>query len=517
MKTIFGVVIALLLLLNGAWAQPCGALPNNLTNGTVADATQVMGNFNALLTCINGIGINAGTAGQVGYYASTGSVISGESLSNLIDSSIGSTQGSILYRDSGGWQALAPGAAGQFLETQGIGENPQWASTSGGSELIPVNAQSGTTYTVASSDLGKLVTFSNTAAQTVTLPQAGSTGFLAGWYAYFRSNGTGLVTFNTTSSTIGGQSHWYLQNGSNVIVVSDGTNWQVYSQLGFLGSQSAFSLQVPDNAATGGNARGTTAVDLQLSRAAASDVASGTNAVAMGVSNTASGQSAIALGDSNTVSATYSLASGSSNSVTTNGFEVALGASNTVSGLAAQAMGEYNTASGSYSFVQGTRGNDRGNEGAQIMAQTEAGGAGAQLETYVLTASTSSSTAVRLTYGRGTASAATCAALGNYEGYIIRVDLIAYDTTSSHWWTFALGYNTPALIFRGANAASTTIGTGNPIFIAGGTDASAPTISTVPTLTADTTNGCPNISFTPPSGNTDTIHVAAALHVVMRN
>jgi hypothetical protein len=29
------------------------AVPNNLTNGTTADATQVMGNFNALLSCVN--------------------------------------------------------------------------------------------------------------------------------------------------------------------------------------------------------------------------------------------------------------------------------------------------------------------------------------------------------------------------------------------------------------------------------------------------------------------------------
>jgi hypothetical protein len=36
-------------------AQNCGALPNTLTNGTLADATQVMANFNQLLNCINGL------------------------------------------------------------------------------------------------------------------------------------------------------------------------------------------------------------------------------------------------------------------------------------------------------------------------------------------------------------------------------------------------------------------------------------------------------------------------------
>jgi hypothetical protein len=35
-----------------AFAQSC-SIPNTLTNGTNADATQVMANFNALLNCVN--------------------------------------------------------------------------------------------------------------------------------------------------------------------------------------------------------------------------------------------------------------------------------------------------------------------------------------------------------------------------------------------------------------------------------------------------------------------------------
>jgi hypothetical protein len=45
-----------------AQAQNCGALPNTLTNGTLADATQVMANFNQLLTCINAL-VPAGGSG----------------------------------------------------------------------------------------------------------------------------------------------------------------------------------------------------------------------------------------------------------------------------------------------------------------------------------------------------------------------------------------------------------------------------------------------------------------------
>ncbi|MBW0005453.1 MAG: hypothetical protein JO216_18420 [Hyphomicrobiales bacterium] len=55
MKAILTAAFALLLTCAGAQAQNCGPLPNQLTNGTTADANQVMANFNSLLTCINNV------------------------------------------------------------------------------------------------------------------------------------------------------------------------------------------------------------------------------------------------------------------------------------------------------------------------------------------------------------------------------------------------------------------------------------------------------------------------------
>jgi hypothetical protein len=105
----------------------CPALPNNLANGQVADASQVMANFTTLSGCINSNGIvSAGSAGQIGIYGLTGSTISGETLSDVIDLSFGTAQGSILYRGAGGWVALAPGTPSQVLSTGGPGANPSW-------------------------------------------------------------------------------------------------------------------------------------------------------------------------------------------------------------------------------------------------------------------------------------------------------------------------------------------------------------------------------------------------------
>jgi hypothetical protein len=53
-------------------------------------------------------------------------------LTALIDEAIGSSQGDILYRDSGVWKVLAPGTSGNFLKTQGASANPTWAAQAAG-------------------------------------------------------------------------------------------------------------------------------------------------------------------------------------------------------------------------------------------------------------------------------------------------------------------------------------------------------------------------------------------------
>lgn len=67
------IVAGLLLMLisiGAASAQSCGAVPNTLTNGTNADATQVMANFNAVVNCVNNLraaqlnAVNSWSAGQ---------------------------------------------------------------------------------------------------------------------------------------------------------------------------------------------------------------------------------------------------------------------------------------------------------------------------------------------------------------------------------------------------------------------------------------------------------------------
>lgn len=45
---------------------------------------------------------------------------------------ISTTRGAVIYRGLLGWAALAPGAAGNFLKTNGAGADPAWAAAGGG-------------------------------------------------------------------------------------------------------------------------------------------------------------------------------------------------------------------------------------------------------------------------------------------------------------------------------------------------------------------------------------------------
>lgn len=90
-----------------------------------------------------------------------------------------------------------------------------------------VNAQTGTSYTIAASDAGKLLTFSNAGAIAVTLPAATTAGFGLGKVFYVTNNNTGAVTITPTTSTIGGGSSLVLYQYRSAIIVSDGANYQL--------------------------------------------------------------------------------------------------------------------------------------------------------------------------------------------------------------------------------------------------------------------------------------------------
>lgn len=94
--------------------------------------------------------------------------------------------------------------------------------------ISPINKQTGSTYTVASSDNGKLLEFNYTSGiMAVSLPAAGSTGFAAGWFAEFINNSTSAVEITVTTSTVLGCSVLFMPPGCFFTLTSDGINYQL--------------------------------------------------------------------------------------------------------------------------------------------------------------------------------------------------------------------------------------------------------------------------------------------------
>jgi hypothetical protein len=95
-----------------------------------------------------------------------------------------------------------------------------------------VNAQTGTTYTVQSTDRSKLITISNANSIAITLPQADSSNFPNGWYVEFSNIGAGVATITPTTSTIDDASTYIILPGKSVGVTSDGTNYNISAVAG---------------------------------------------------------------------------------------------------------------------------------------------------------------------------------------------------------------------------------------------------------------------------------------------
>jgi hypothetical protein len=119
----------------------------------------------------------------------------------------------------------------------------------------------------------------------------------------------------------------------------------------------AITAQVPDGTAAGGDARGSRAVDLQMSRTSANQVASANNSVLIGgTNNRASGVGgAVVVGGNNNVSSeTYTAVIGGGSNSATNGFAAVIG-------------GSGNTSSGSYAFIGGGQNNSASNTSSSVI------------------------------------------------------------------------------------------------------------------------------------------------------
>lgn len=116
----------------------------------------------------------------------------------------------------------------------------------------------------------------------------------------------------------------------------------------------AFSLRIPDGGTSGGNARGSNAIDLQTDISAATQVASGTGSVVIGRRNTAAIDDAVAIGKGNAVAVNNGIGIGLSNTVSTGAGNIAIGDNNTSSSaVGSVVIGSTSVGSAAYCLATG--------------------------------------------------------------------------------------------------------------------------------------------------------------------
>ena len=228
---------------------------------------------------------------------------------------------------------------------------------------------------------------------------------------------------------------------------------------------------------TAGNARGTYAVDLQLERVAAGQVASGAQATMIGgYRNTASGDTSAVIGGRNNI------ASGQ--------YSIAYGAFST-------AYGNSSSAGGSYA--------SSGLDGQESYSSGIYDGAGLD-QTFTVRAGRLSAlnVATNLTTTGGALAAGTALVLPNNTTWLFEGQVVAHSMTAGSPRETA-GYKISGGITRGANAAATAI-VGTPsISVLWEADAAWDV-----TLAADTTLGALDIKGT---GNDETNRWVTTLYV----
>lgn len=233
----------------------------------------------------------------------------------------------------------------------------------------------------------------------------------------------------------------------------------------------AFQLAIPDNGTTGGNKRGTNAVDLQTSRNANSQVASGLGSFTAGMRNTASNNNTVAMGTSNGATGV-------------NG--VALGSGNTASGLNSFAAGGSNIAGGTGSTATGLGSSTGSIAGRRSHSSGIFATIGdSQYSHWELKAATTNATPTALTMAALAASATSRVLLPNNTSFVFSGILVGKQQGSTN----SAAWEIKGLITRGTTAASTVI-IGTPTITAIDNSIGWGT----PTITADTTNGCLIIS-----------------------
>jgi hypothetical protein len=277
----------------------------------------------------------------------------------------------------------------------------------------------------------------------------------------------------------------------------------------------AILARVPDGTATGGNKRGSNAIDLSIIRNSATQVASGTRSINLAFSGTASGSYSVNLASYGTASgspsvnlAPYGTASGNSSvnlatsGVASGSYSVNLAHYGTASGDYSTNLGYGGTASGQYSVnlagsgvasgqlstCFGYRGDTKSIYGKAVFSGGIFTATGdCQVGFQILKGVVTDTAPKILTANNSTASTTNQIQLQNNQTIKVKCDIVARSSTG-----LTKNIEIVSVLKRGATASTTTCST--PIVETILQDSGTENWTMV--LTADTSNGCGAITFT---------------------
>lgn len=289
------------------------ATQNFATPPAIGGTTPAAGSFTTmnltgnLTTNITGGGTQCAQLSNTGVMSGTGAVCGGGGSSawGSLTSGTNTTMAAIMGTGS----SLIPSGTGVISANQINGaavpasaaltatnSSSQFTAVSTGSGLTigsatlfvtqAINAQVGTSYTIATSDATKLVTFNNAAAVAVTLPVATTSGFGSGFAFDMENLGAGTATVTPTTSTINGSATLAIPTNTGCSVTSDGVNYQISACTALSGSGSGTVTHTGGALTANSVVLGAGAGDTKV---VAGIVTDGTSKITLGVAGTSVG------------------------------------------------------------------------------------------------------------------------------------------------------------------------------------------------------------------------------------
>lgn len=170
-------------------------------------------------------------------------------ISQLFDAELTSSQGSLITRTSSVWGSLSPGTSGQFLQTLGMGANPQWATAN--SKVVQQVYNEYNTYTSGTA----------TVPFTDSIPTS-SEGVATATVSITPSNASNYLVIQAVGNVNGGGTRpcgaLFQDSGTNAIAANGGAGSSgncnqvtvIHRMLAGTTSSTTFTLRMADSAAT---------------------------------------------------------------------------------------------------------------------------------------------------------------------------------------------------------------------------------------------------------------------------